>query len=149
MQEPELKQKNKELIFEILEVTKKEMRNYINGNEKYLFMSWDNLIYLKNLGHTIGSHTCTHPTLSKISLNSAFEELSNSFSIIQDKLNINEISFAYPHGNIQHIGNIIPNIVKQIGYSFAVTAIPEKIDNQTNKFLISRMTFDKFLLSKK
>jgi len=149
IQDIALRQKNKQLIHELLNVTVEEMNNYIHGQEKYLFMSWKDLNYIKSLGYDIGSHTCSHPTLSTMSIEDAYNELSISYSVIKKNLNIYDLSFAYPHGNIQHIGDLIPNIITQIGYSFAVTAIPGKINSFTNKFLINRMTFEKFLEYKK
>jgi peptidoglycan/xylan/chitin deacetylase (PgdA/CDA1 family) len=145
MQEIVLRQKNEQLIQELLDVSVEEIEEYIHGKEKYLFMSWENLKFIISSGYDIGSHTCSHSTLSVIPLEDVYKELSMSYSTIKNNLDIDELSFAYPHGNNQHIGDLTPNLVKQIGYSFAVTAIPGEIDSQTNKLLINRMTFDKFL----
>ena len=139
------RKKNTKILLDLLGVSDEEMKAYMYGKEKYLFISWKDLNDLKNLGYDIGSHTHTHPTLSKIPANKANEELSLSYSTIKDKLNLNEISFAYPHGNTQHIGENIPKMVENIGYSFALTTIPNKIDDTTDKYLLNRMTFGEFL----
>ena len=143
------RKKNTELLLNLLGVSDEEMKTYMYGKEKYLFMSWEELNDLKNFGYDIGSHTHTHPTLSKIPMNKAYKELSLSYTTIKDKLKLNDLSFAYPHGNIQHIGENIPKIVKDIGYSFALTTIPNKINDTTNKYLVSRMTFDEFINTQK
>jgi peptidoglycan/xylan/chitin deacetylase (PgdA/CDA1 family) len=149
IQESLQRKENTKKLLELLYVTDEEMLEYVHKHEKYLHLSWDELNQLKSIGYDIGSHTHTHPTLSKIPYNKAFEELSLSYSLIKNNLNIDDLSLAYPHGNIQHISNEIPAIAKQIGYSFALTTIPNKIDISTNEFLVNRMTFEEFLNEQK
>ena len=144
-------QKNEHVnkLLELLNVSFDQMKEYVHEKEKYKTLSWENVISLKKNGYEIGSHTHTHPTLSMIEQKNVTNELQLSYDLIKKNLQISNISLAYPHGTLDHIGNSAPVIAENRGYSFALTTIPDCIENSKNKFMINRVTFEEFILCKK
>ena len=66
--------------------------------------------------HTIGSHTVTHPDLTKLSVTNIDSELINSKNYLENITNKPIEYFAYPYGNYNKI--VIEN-VKKAGYKAA------------------------------
>jgi peptidoglycan/xylan/chitin deacetylase (PgdA/CDA1 family) len=61
-------------------------------------MNWDQIRRLKAMGHTIGSHTVSHPVLSKISLPEQARELRQSRETLERQLGAPVDFIAYPYG---------------------------------------------------
>ena len=65
-------------------------------------MTWDNLSWLCETGHSIGTHSSTHARLSTLKKESDLEvEICDSIDILERKLGINVDHFAYPFGNLK------------------------------------------------
>ncbi|VVB88601.1 Polysaccharide deacetylase [uncultured archaeon] len=84
-------------------------------------LTWDDLEYLLEQGHVIGSHTCNHKRLSKVhSQNDLHYEIIESGNILEKKLGVTIDCFAYPFGDIDSICNGPVNLIKQrYKYSFS------------------------------
>lgn len=82
-------------------------------HEKPTFMSWDNLREMHTAGMTIGSHTITHPYLSKLSYEQLSHEVIDSKKIIEDHLGIVVKHFASPFG---YSDDALVSLLKQAGY---------------------------------
>jgi peptidoglycan/xylan/chitin deacetylase (PgdA/CDA1 family) len=67
-----------------------------------------------------GSHTHTHPRLTKLDNASALAELETSRDILQHELGIAPDWFCYPYGNFSPR---IASLAKQAGYHGAVSTI--------------------------
>lgn len=52
-----------------------------------------------DMGHEIGSHSCTHPVLTKLSKQQVEDELKRSKDYLEKLLGKRMRSFAYPHGS--------------------------------------------------
>lgn len=145
-----LKQRYKyqQIILNQLDVEIPEMYKYVRGIEKYQYLSWKDLEIIKQAGYEIGSHTHRHYTLNTISEKDLELELKYSYDLIKEKLDIEKISLAYPHGTISHIGNLAPVKAKEIGYSCALTTMPGN-NEFDNLFLLKRVTFEEFSLYSK
>jgi peptidoglycan/xylan/chitin deacetylase (PgdA/CDA1 family) len=63
-------------------------------------MDWDDLGELAQDGWEIGSHTCTHPRLTRLSDDALAHELSASRSICAERLGQPCRSIAYPYGDM-------------------------------------------------
>lgn len=69
-------------------------------------------------GHEIGSHSLTHPRLTKISIAAAREEIVTSKKTLEDMFGIPVRHFCYPYGD----WNIpVRDMVDEAGYETAVT----------------------------
>ena len=54
---------------------------------------------IHSLGHEVGSHTCTHPDLTKLSVAEVEKEVKNSKEYLSELLGNEVVSFAYPGGS--------------------------------------------------
>jgi len=62
-------------------------------------MGWDELQEISRAGIVIGSHTATHPFLSRLSAGEISREISTSKAKIEDRLGKPAAAFAYPYGD--------------------------------------------------
>ena len=82
-------------------------------NNKPHFMSWDNLKEMQASGMIIGSHTITHPYLSKLSPAELSHEIIDSKKTIEEKLGTVVKHFASPFG---YSDDNVVSLLKQAGY---------------------------------
>lgn len=62
------------------------------------FMTWDQIRQLRDMGHTIGAHTHTHPVLASLSADEQHGEIAESKRILEAQLGGPVDVFAYPYG---------------------------------------------------
>lgn len=102
----------------------------IRTDQRFEMLQIDEIIEMKNNNITFGSHTSTHPIVSKIS-NLEFEnELSHSMNNIKDWTGNNVYYFAYPNGLKEDFTDESKNILKSFKYKAAFTLL-----RGTNNFL--------------
>jgi peptidoglycan/xylan/chitin deacetylase (PgdA/CDA1 family) len=65
-------------------------------------MSWNDLGELAQAGWEIGSHTCTHPHLTRLDDDAVGAELEHSRTECQERLGLDCDSIAYPYGDVDH-----------------------------------------------
>lgn len=81
------------------------------------FVTWDDLRLMHDAGMTIGSHSLSHPFLTKVAEPAAlWSEIYNSKEKIEKNLGITVSEFAYPFG--QYNSDIVA-LVKKAGYASA------------------------------
>ncbi len=105
------------------------------------YMTWDDIISLKSKNFNIGSHTISHPELSKCSKEKIIVELSKSKQIITNKTGYELDSLALPYGG--NINHDIICIAMNIGYKIILTThrglnLPSRISIINNDFFILR-----------
>lgn len=76
----------------------------------------EQIIEMNEAGFEIGAHTISHPNLTKISRDDAWNEISRSRMLLEIMLGTEIISFAYTYGILN---NVIKELVKEAGYKFA------------------------------
>jgi peptidoglycan/xylan/chitin deacetylase (PgdA/CDA1 family) len=84
-------------------------------------VTWEQLLEMQSNGIDIGSHTVTHPILTKVTNERLAEELLQSRSLLQSKLGQNVDLFCYPNGSYDRR---VRNAVADAGYRCAVTVEP-------------------------
>ncbi len=82
------------------------------------YLDWDEMNMLRADWMEIGSHTETHPALSKVSSSRCYEEIFGSKSLIEACLQVPCESFCYPGG---FFNREVAQTVQQAGYTSAVT----------------------------
>ena len=87
----------------------------------FKIMNWEQVNEMADYGIEFGSHTCTHPELTKIASDKCWMEINQSRIDLKNKLGRDIISFCYPRGNLNN--NII-GMVDRAGYSCAVVSPP-------------------------
>lgn len=101
-------------------MTWSELRQWVGGEHEHELrcMSWDQLRTLPGRGWEIGSHTCSHPHLTKIGAEEAAAELRASRAACEDAMQRPCASLAYPFGSYDRG---VMDLVAAAGYEAAVT----------------------------
>lgn len=92
--------------------------------------------------HEIGSHSHSHPDLTKLSTEMVYGELELSKQILERIVKREVKSFAYPYG--AH-NNIVVEAVRKCGYTVARTTIVEPPTTTVEDFLRLPVVFHDFL----
>jgi peptidoglycan/xylan/chitin deacetylase (PgdA/CDA1 family) len=88
---------------------------------KRLMLSWDEVDALRGLGFSIGAHTVTHPILSRLTPDRAWEEIHGSKAAIEKVLGAPVRGFAYPNGRPDDYNETVTQLVRDAGFTCAVT----------------------------
>lgn len=108
----------KATIFVVTDFVGKENLWDVNlGFRRFNHMNWSALRNISSAGFEIGSHTHTHPDLTKISEESIRKEFSFSKKILEDKLGVSVHFVSYPFGRYSRK---IKEIAYKCGYSGGV-----------------------------
>jgi peptidoglycan/xylan/chitin deacetylase (PgdA/CDA1 family) len=83
--------------------------------------SWSELRELADLGWEIGSHTCSHPRLTRVDDRRLANELADSRAACERELERPCVSLAYPHSDED---DRVVRAARRAGYSLGVT-VPE------------------------
>ncbi|MBN1585335.1 polysaccharide deacetylase family protein [Candidatus Uhrbacteria bacterium] len=94
-------------------------------------MTWENVRELADAGMEMGSHTVSHPFLTRISDAQVQNELKGSKRILEKKLSKKITSFAYPYGAGAGTDRIV-EAVKSAGYQ-AARGVRQGIRHRLNR----------------
>lgn len=97
---------------------------------RYSCMAAAQLRELASLGHEVGSHTATHPSLVDIPSADAQREIVGSKGRLEDILGEPVVSFAYPKGDYN---GVVKQLVGEAGFQFAVTTHEGFLDNTDDR----------------
>ncbi|MEI7498010.1 MAG: polysaccharide deacetylase family protein [Candidatus Falkowbacteria bacterium] len=90
----------------------------------------------KNPWVEIGSHTIDHPNLAAIQPRSAEYQIGESKALLEKLINHPVNTFAYPFGAHNASSS---DIVKQFGYTAAVSTLGGSLQNQSNPWMLHRL----------
>jgi peptidoglycan/xylan/chitin deacetylase (PgdA/CDA1 family) len=87
-------------------------------SDELVCMGWDELRAVADAGWEVGSHTCSHPHLPRLSPARVHSELLDSRKMLEDRLQRPCPSLAYPYSdvNMEVVGE-----AHKAGYSYAAT----------------------------
>jgi peptidoglycan/xylan/chitin deacetylase (PgdA/CDA1 family) len=102
-------------------------------------MDWRDAKVLLDAGMEIGSHTRTHRWLPTLSAAEAWQEIQGSRLELEDRLSISIPWFCYPAGRF---GSREPDLVRQAGYSAALTTRSGMNTTTTPRFELLRYMID-------
>jgi len=88
-------------------------------------------------GHEIGSHTLSHPYLTRISKREAAEEIKSSLKKLQDLFGRPIHHFCYPYGDWNEVTR---DFVCEAGYKTACTTEPGVNSSANSPFALKRFT---------
>ena len=91
-------------------------------------------------GIRFGSHTVSHPILSRVGRDRARRELEESKSMIEEQVGGSVDGFAYPNGTPADYLPETKTLLRDSGYRFAVTTSPGANDAATDAFELRRGT---------
>ena len=98
-------------------------------------LSWMDIKEMSRFGIQFGAHTHNHPSLTKIPIKDAENEILLSKKIIEDRLQEEINSFAYPYGDFNT--NIV-NIVNQ-HFTGACSTKLAIANSKSNQFILERV----------
>ena len=84
---------------------------------------------------TMGSHTVSHPILTKLNYEEIMYEMEYSARYIADKLHCKVEHFSYPHSSTD---DRIEKMVSQVGYKTAILGYGGNIRIGDNPYMLHR-----------
>jgi peptidoglycan/xylan/chitin deacetylase (PgdA/CDA1 family) len=98
-----------------------KLRPSLPADRNKRMLNWEQIRKMHQEGIEIGSHTVSHPILSRITREEMTRELADSRRKLCDELGGPVFSFAYPNGRSSDYNETVKALVKESGYSCAVT----------------------------
>jgi peptidoglycan/xylan/chitin deacetylase (PgdA/CDA1 family) len=111
-----------------------------NENKDRIMMNWSEIKEMHKNGISFGGHTITHPILSRLHIDDMKKEIFISKKTIEDQLEESIKAFAYPNGTIEDFNEVTKKLVRDAGYSCAVTTIFGTNDVHQDVFELRRGT---------
>jgi peptidoglycan/xylan/chitin deacetylase (PgdA/CDA1 family) len=87
------------------------------------YLSWQEVLEMAKAGITFGSHTVTHPFLSRMPLSEVKDEIITSKETIEGRLGSPVRILAYPSGGQADFNESIKRVLKDAGFLCAVTTL--------------------------
>jgi peptidoglycan/xylan/chitin deacetylase (PgdA/CDA1 family) len=101
-------------------------------------LTWDQIGEMHRAGIRFGSHTVTHPILSRVPQEELTRELFESKRQLSKQLGAPVESFAYPNGRASDYNSTVKDALRECGYTFAVTCEPGYNCAQADPFELKR-----------
>lgn len=90
-------------------------------HDRARMLDWEQVREMHRAGIEFGSHTVTHPVLSRIPSEAVARELHESQRRLSDELGASVVTFAYPNGRAADYNDAVKGVLKECGYLCAVT----------------------------
>jgi peptidoglycan/xylan/chitin deacetylase (PgdA/CDA1 family) len=108
---------------------------------EHLMMNWEHVRALRKAGHTLGSHTLTHPNLAQIAAPEAEHELRQSRIRLEAELGEPVFHFSYPNPILEpHWTIATSQLVASAGYRSAVTSQAGPVSARSNSYALQRVS---------
>ena len=109
----------------------------------FMPLNWEQIREMSKNNLEFGSHTCSHPILSRLTLSELEYEIIRSKQEIENKLQNEIFSFAYPNGTFEDFNSDTISFLKNNLYKCAVTTIPGQNYLKTvDPFRLKRISTD-------
>ncbi|UZE97970.1 polysaccharide deacetylase family protein [Alkalimarinus alittae] len=96
----------------------------VSAPDMYKPLNWDEVKAMSASGIDIGSHSVTHPVMTKLELADLRDELENSKLTIEQMLNKPVTGFCFPNGLSEDINEEVQGEINRAGYQYALAAFP-------------------------
>jgi peptidoglycan/xylan/chitin deacetylase (PgdA/CDA1 family) len=106
-------------------------------------LDWNMLREMRAAGMTIGSHTRSHPVLTRETVETVREEVIASRSAIEKHLGAKATCFAYPNGSFSAA---VVDAVRDAGYDFAFTICRHRDARNPNLTIPRKMFWERSCL---
>jgi len=104
-------------------------------------LTWDQIIEMSHNGIEFGSHTCSHPILSRLTNEQVKYEIVHSKNEIEKMIQKQVDLFCYPNGTLADFTPTTIDILRSSSYSAAVTTIPgHNLMKKQIPFLLKRIS---------
>jgi peptidoglycan/xylan/chitin deacetylase (PgdA/CDA1 family) len=102
-------------------------------------LTWQQIHTMHQAGITFGSHTLTHPVVSKLTPAELAAELTESRRLLEEKLGSPVTDFAFPFGKESDCSAAAVEQLERCGYRSAVTTVPGVNTSFVNPFELRRL----------
>ena len=102
-------------------------------------LTWEEILTMHQAGIVFGSHTLTHPVVSQLTLQELEQELGASKCLLEEKLGIPVLDFAFPFGKASDCSPPALEMLSRYGYRSAVTTLPGVNTMHVNPFELRRL----------
>ncbi len=102
-------------------------------------LTWEQIQTMHRAGIRFGSHTVTHPVVSRLAPAEMERELVESKQILEEKVSSLVRDFAYPFGQLADCGSAAGELLVRCGYRSAVTTIWGINTPGTNPYALRRV----------
>ncbi len=99
-------------------------------------ISWEQVAEMARAGVAFGSHTDSHPILTRVPASDAARELSGSKEVIEARLSRPCTCLAYPNGNVN---SVVRELASHAGYKLAFTTRPGAWTEESDPLRIPRI----------
>ncbi len=89
--------------------------------ETSALMTWEEILEIESMGWAVGGHSLTHRRLSQLSRAEQRTEIRECTRLLEDNLGHGIEAFAYPFGSELDFNQTTKTLVRECGYSFALT----------------------------
>jgi peptidoglycan/xylan/chitin deacetylase (PgdA/CDA1 family) len=129
---------------EFVDLVLQELEVQVPGHptSEYAPLRWDQVVEMSRFGVNFGSHTCTHPILTRISAADCLREMRESKERIEEVLQTEVSAFCYPNGTERDFNESSKKMVEACGYRCAMTMLYGLNDRETDPFALRRMGAD-------
>ena len=86
-------------------------------------LTWDQIRSMGREGITFGSHTMTHPAISRLTATQLERELGDSKKVLEERIGKPAVHFAFPFGKPADNGTAALPFLRQYGYRTATTTV--------------------------
>ena len=117
-----LDRERKEIIVDIKKILN-GTRDYKNNSESRTMLNWDEVKKMAQNGITLGSHSHTHPILSRMPVQKAKEEIFESKKIIEGNLGFRVKHFSFPNGRREDFTEELRDYCREIGFESVASVI--------------------------
>lgn len=116
----------------------------LQGDVASLPLTWEQVREMDVSGWvSFGAHTMHHPILAYLTDDKELQqEIEECCTLLEQQLGHSVYSFAYPVGQMQHIGSSVRNAVYNAGYTWAVTTSYGFNDPGSDPYMLQRIEVD-------
>jgi peptidoglycan/xylan/chitin deacetylase (PgdA/CDA1 family) len=123
-------------LFEKLEVNEKSGRHF--GGR--MMLNWDEVQEMRRDGMTIGSHSHSHPILTRMSIQKAKDEILDSKKIVEKNIDMEVKHFSFPNGREEDFSEELRDYCREIGFESICSVIYGANDaSEGNAFTLKRV----------
>jgi len=119
-----------------------KINNYNENAVRYHLLNWEQIKEMDGNLVCFGSHTMSHPILTKIPLEKARNEIFSSKEELEKKIGKKVKYFAYPNGDHSDFNDEIVKILKEADFACAVTTIDGYCEKGDDLFKLKRKVVD-------
>lgn len=107
---------------------------------EYRPMSWSDARSLRERGHGVYPHTCTHRILSTLSVAEKREEIRDSLKRVEEELGYSPEIFAYPTGRLADYDDEDVKELGQAGFNMAFNTVPAYVRQGQDRYQLPRFS---------